>query len=815
MNRNMHSNTLKHLKKRILKKPVILETITIGEIPLTEIINDIVQGLINSLPDYTDEYSHGENLPNINAVLKYLLSCVYDNTDNIPLIEDAFLRFHADSVFFEWFRRKALFNLGESLTVRCLKFIQVFPALGDSEHLFREFLMSINLADLFLNPPKHAVENIYSVLIETVVILLKIQGAQFPVNDDEFNENFSHIENEVKRKMEELTEKRIFLDSKEIEYALMAYEDNATFKKNGAAFLFDIFLARTELRQFLFTGLNISLCYFVYLIALDEAGHFLPVVRQSAFSALKAVPESCLYKKLKELRSDFFTVYGVSTLIVPDTSVQEFAYSVAQALRLIDYKYDYKTIKDISRSVLEGMKDSRIFLHEFPLKITLNPGIDVLTKTSFSLAFRHWNDGDYINPVKRRIEILDYTLPNSRGIPSELFFDKNLTLPFIRREYLSYFNITNEAEIRLRSVNDTYIPPSFVRTLNTARVKDLILTYMMFLEMYIQGDDVFDSGKGSSINREDIAMLLEHNFDLCKLTAESLLHAKIMLWYIEPIHSIFRFGEADETALERINEYTESVYGKPLGAQEAMEKARSIMAAESENIITINKSIEGETDKWPLLEEDNPQWTRLFGILVKHCTSRNTLTLWEFRGVIYNMMEKPPSLPFYPAFKAAGIFIQKSILKFVIAFEKQYKWFKKVRQFIYKCIFNCLDYIEDGIDVCGWKEYNGKCLRQNRQCCSIPYPCKNLNSNKCRLSALTCKFWLCNAAVARASTSGSGCLLLILRPVFSYLCQALNIPLKVRCSFLDSFDDKAEELFTDVEAEDWFDRALRGRRNEK
>jgi hypothetical protein len=40
------------------------------------------------------------------------------------------------------------------------------------------------------------------------------------------------------------------------------------------------------------------------------------------------------------------------------------------------------------------------------------------------------------------------------------------------------------------------------------------------------------------------------------------------------------------------------------------------------------------------------------------------------------------------------------------------------------------------------------------------------------------------------------------------MCQALNIPLKIRCSKLNSFDDKAKEPLVDVSMPDWFDKAL-------
>ena len=50
-----------------------------------------------------------------------------------------------------------------------------------------------------------------------------------------------------------------------------------------------------------------------------------------------------------------------------------------------------------------------------------------------------------------------------------------------------------------------------------------------------------------------------------------------------------------------------------------------------------------------------------------------------------------------------------------------------------------------------------------------------------------------------------------MRRKYSFWCQTFNVPLKVRCSWRNSFDEQAKEAFIDVRAEGWFDVALRGK----
>ena len=803
----MLSASLSRLKKRIRKNPDVLESLIVGEVSLGEIINDIILGLVYSLNVLSGrvEYSRlsaGDCLKNINDVLKFLLSWVYEKPDDTAVVADAFSSFRADSVFRDWFRSVSIGQIGESLAVRALAFVRLFPELGDFDFLSRELLLQLNKNDLYLNPPDRSFENVFSAIIEAVSCYV-----QFPESEVEFNETFGLIEREVMQKIDTLKDKKESLLFKDIEYQRIVYEQGEEYSKRGSALLFEILLTENEMRQFIFTGLNIPLCYLFYFIALDEMGHFSPVVRQAAACALFNAPYSFLWEKFNAMRGDFFNAHGVCAVVVRDTSVQEFACSICRAMNLLGVDFKYGTIREIASEVFDTMPDSRAFMHDFPLKITNAGGDELLTHLWYTVRLKTYWKQDGLE-TRRVTEILDFSIPNSRGIPAVLFRDKNLAVPFIQREYLCSRNIVNEAEIRLRC-RTPFIMSSFIRTRNVERARDLVLAFIDFLEMYAQGNEVFESEGGGKLNREDIAMMLERHFDLSTVTAESLLQAKIMLWYIEPIHSIFRIDEANEGALTRINEYIEGIYGKPLSAEEAVKKARSIINAENEKIAEMNSELEGEAETWPLLKEDKPQWARLFNILVRHYTSRNTLTIWELRGVLYDMKKKPRKAFLYPIAAAVGGKVQRTLSKVLRDFEKDYKWFRRVREWLYDRIYKSLDKAESKIDVCGWHEFGGVCLRRDRQCCSIPYPCENLTGNKCGLRALTCKFWLCSAARARADYSWRGRRLLGLRRFLSFWCQALNVPLKVRCSKRDSFEDKAGARFADL-AEGWFDKPLKG-----
>jgi hypothetical protein len=693
--------------------------LTVGEVPLGEIVNDIAQGLVYCLNVISGRIEYSKlTVPdchkNINIVLKYLLSCAYESPGDIPIIVDAFSRFNADSVFRDWFCSASIVQLGESLTVRALAFVRLFPELGNIDLLSRDFFFFFYRNDLYLNLLDLPYENVFCAILETISCYV-----QFPENEDEFHETFNLIEHEVRQKIETLKDKKESLLFKDFEYQRIVYEQGAEYSERGAALLFEILLTETELRQFIFAGTGIPLCYFVYFIALDEVGHFSPVVRQAAAFALYNARERFMWEKFNAMRGDFFNAHCAAAPIVIDTSVQEFAYSIEKALCLLGYEFEHSAIVEIARDVFDTMRDSRTSLHNFPLKISKTRGDELLTQLWYTVRLRtYWKqDG---TGTKRILEIVDYTTPNSRGIPAVLFKDKNLAVPFIQREYLCSRNIVNEAKIRLRC-NTPFIPPAFVkRNGNIERAKDLVLTFMDFLEMYAQGDDTFTSDSGGKLNREDIALMLEQHFDLSALTVESLLHAKIMLWYIEPTHSIFKI---DDGALARINEYIEGIYGKPLSAEEAVEKVRAVINAENEKIAEMNSGLADE-EAWPLLQEGKPQWARLFNILVQHYTRRNTLTLWELRGVLYDMREKPRKPFYYPVANAIGSKVKGTLSRVL-------------REWLYDGIYKSLDNAETKIDVCGGREFGGKCLRLDRQCCSIPSPCAELTGKKCGLRALT------------------------------------------------------------------------------
>ena len=639
------------------------------------------------------QYIKKDDLKGINIALKSL----FTEQIQFDLTETA--------EFCGWFENQSIEKLGESITVRCLTLIRHFPELCGFDYLYNNFLEFCGKADLYLNSYNTVTEHIFTELIETTAIYLN-----FPSNDEEFTEDIK---------------------------------------------TFEILFAENDLQQFLFANIDIPLCYLIYFIALDESGHFTPIIRQAAMNSLRYAKEDYLWKKVLELRSDYFKIYPVYAPVIMDVTVHELANSICKALRFLDAEYEYKTIFEISNVIFETIPNFRKFLYNFSLTISNANGDTLLSKQWASLAFRTFHEiKNKGYTVKRSIEILDYSLPNSMGIPAVLFKYKELALPFIRREYLRYKYVDNEAEIRLRSVIDLH-------------------------------------------------------FDLSVNTEENKLYAEIMHQYIEPIQSIFNISEANEETLSRINEYIESIYGKRMSIEAATEKALELIARENENIEAMNRELDGDTENlWQPLEEGSYQWYKLYSIFIKQYTQRNTLTLWELHGILYDMRKKRSKPFYYPVTGAIGKFFQKTISKIIRVYEKNFHNFIKVRKWLYDYFYNKLDAAEKKLDVCGWKEYNGECLRRDNICCKIPYTSPCLTETGCNSKSLSCKFWLCTAALSRLTSTKKGRWLLAKRRLYSYWCIAFNIPLRIRCSKINSFDDKAKEPFVDVSKSDWFDFSL-------
>jgi len=646
------------------------------------------------------QYIKKNDLKGINTALKSLLT----EQAQFDLTETAKFRI--------WFENQSIEKLGESITVRCLTLIRQFPELCGFDYLYNNFLVFCGKADMYLNSYDTVTEHVFAELMETTAIYLS-----FPSNEEEFTEDI---------------------------------------KK------FEILFAENELSRFLFYNIDITLCYLIYFIALDESGHFTPIIRQAAMNSLRYAKEDYLWKKFLDLRSDFFIINPVYVPVIMDVTVFELTHSICKALRFLDVEYEYKTVFEISNAIFETMPKFRKFLYNFSLTISNAPGDVVLSKQWASLAFRTIHEiKDKNHTIKRFIEILDYTLPNSRGIPAVFFKYKELALPFIRREYLRYKYVDNEAEIRLRSVIDPYYPPK-----------------------------------------------IEEDFNLSANTEENILYAKIMQQYIEPIQSIFNISEANEETLSRINEYIESIYGKQLTLEAATEKALELIACENENIEAMNRDIDGDTENmWQPLEEGSYQCYKLFSILIRQYMQRNTLTLWELRGILYDMRKKR-SKPFFPVTNAIGKFFQRTISKILKAYEKDHPNFIKVRKWLYDYFYDKLDAAEKKLDVCGWKEYNGECLRRDNICCKIPYTSPCFTETSCNSKSLSCKFWLCTAALSRLVSTKKGRRLLAKRRLYSYWCIAFNVPLRIRCSKNNSFNDKAKEPLVDVSKSDWFDFSL-------
>ena len=315
------------------------------------------------------------DLSGINENLKTILAKLYTSEVIQSDVIKAFFDNFDVILFRNWLHKQSLLDLGENLAVRCLALIRQFPVLSNYDYLYREFLQFINRADQHLNPSNITINNIFAALIETITGYIK-----FPSDENVFYESIINIEQSIKDKIEKLKESKAELPIKNAEYLLLVNEHDPLDTDKIAQLMFEILLAEKELRQFLFAGVEMPMPYLIYFIALDEVGHFSPIIQQAALSSiagrqsLHCADKTFLWKKCTELRSDFFTVYNATAVIAPDTTAKEFAYSIKKALNLLGIEYDYASTTEIAHALLEKIPDCRDFLYHFPVKISNNPG---------------------------------------------------------------------------------------------------------------------------------------------------------------------------------------------------------------------------------------------------------------------------------------------------------------------------------------------------------------------------------------------------------------------------------------------------------
>lgn len=144
--------------------------------------------------------------------------------------------------------------------------------------------------------------------------------------------------------------------------------------------------------------------------------------------------------------------------LFPNSSVGEFYLALYRVLNVylsLDFantEHLLELCKELSQEIPEVLP----FLEKFPLKL-----IDLSQKNEFfeyyyeeGLKLEYWTtftppkeEGEVHN---RYYKILNFTLPNSRGINFNLFRDKVLLLPHIYHEFLHNSGVTNEAEVWLK-----------------------------------------------------------------------------------------------------------------------------------------------------------------------------------------------------------------------------------------------------------------------------------------------------------------------------------------------------------------------------
>jgi hypothetical protein len=155
---------------------------------------------------------------------------------------------------------------------------------------------------------------------------------------------------------------------------------------------------------------------------------------------------------------------------------------------------------------------------------------------------------------------------------------------------------------------------------------------------------------------------------------------------------------------------------------------------------------------------------------------------------------------------------------------------------VYDRVYNRLDGMQKRLDVCGWKikeegrrekEAGSKgtktivvCRRAKRQCCRYADKCEYLDYGGCPVRSICCKLWLCREAVEylaalkadrNSPLHGLAMRYIRARKRGEWLCRALAIPLKGRCSREDAFyGDDGPDAPRSMNAymDRWYDGAL-------
>jgi hypothetical protein len=315
-------------------------------------------------------------------------------------------------------------------------------------------------------------------------------------------------------------------------------------------------------------------------------------------------------------------------------------------------------------------------------------------------------------------------MPNSKAVPYLFFMEPSGLYFYLLREYIRACGITNEAELWIKHAHYIHktlgqndieaffaplfcmIKPEVLRRCDFGaklkKAKELVETYGLLLDSYApmpDGKNTADSG-ADNITKDDAALMLEHKFALAELSGESLVTARIMLLYIEPLVTLFNPAAVCEEALPEINAFIESLYGKKLDPEAAAEQCRAVITAENEAIQKMNGELRWQKEmRWPLLEDGGEQKKQLEKILVKKRMQINTLGLFDVMRI---RAELQPCVPE----KRHRIKIAL-LSKIVSCLEKRAPPVVKIQKRLYSTIYTALEKAEKALDVCGWHDETG------------------------------------------------------------------------------------------------------------
>jgi hypothetical protein len=680
----IHTSLLKKVKKLISSGDTdILNCIIehdIENIPLDMIVNDLSLDLYNTLR----QNKHDK----LNIVFSFILREIYENKVNLNIFSSAFEKFNIINEFKSWFANLQIFNIEHDLSCRCLDFIKIFYKWYNIQDLIGIFSEGIDLVDDNLskilgespNKDKSVTKNnelTFAKIMEVILIIDEYSKNQTELEniEEKIKIELQKQENEnanIKQQLDIEVDKYMNIQDQLKSFSLVGYstrEDIYNLQIAAQESILNIQFMQKELSRFQYTHLigKIPFVYIVYQIFFDTDQHFSDYIKQMAlYSMVSANEEKEIVNfNITSAHKDFIKENHFEIRLFKGITKIEFLEIFKKAIRFFNKDVDLTIVKEVLEFLYIKMPELLIFLYKYSLKL-----IDRLLERKYGYYetkgynLRYWTR--YIPPkdvgpvIKRYLEVIDYTQPNSIGISYDLFLEKHLILPVLFHEFLHYTGILNEAEVFIREsayfnslLNNTEYADVFNPVFSLIRksillektlVEKLQISKKLFdsrlhgsygLNLLLHIYVVYVEEKDLEDKKDEIARILDNFFVTELITKESLSKAEDLLFNFEPLVTLFNLENINEKKIAEINEFIEGLYGKQLTREEAKIKSYEDIIGENNNISRMNDALLWNPDKtYPYLDDNSDTKKELEELLIKKHTQKNTIDIDDLKRII-------------------------------------------------------------------------------------------------------------------------------------------------------------------------------------